>query len=129
VTRNDKIRAQYTVYITAVTDYARKEYMRSLRHATDEVDFDGVPEDKLAAPEIHIPQEEFDFEEERLSRAINELPLLRRRVLAMTFIEQLTAPEIAERLGCSVNYVYKQKHLALQKLKLLLTEGRNNDGQ
>jgi RNA polymerase sigma factor (sigma-70 family) len=55
-------------------------------------------------------QEEFDFEEERLSRAINELPLLRRRVLAMTFIEQLTAPEIAERLGCSANYVYKQKH-------------------
>ncbi|MCL2494969.1 MAG: hypothetical protein FWE98_04855 [Oscillospiraceae bacterium] len=35
----------------------------------------------------------------------------------MAFIEKLTAQEIAARLGCAVSYVYKQKCLALQKLK------------
>jgi len=45
------------------------------------------------------------------------MPLLRQQVLVLAIIEQLPALEIAERLGCSVNYVYKQKHLALQKIK------------
>jgi len=48
---------------------------------------------------------------------MNNLPLLRRQVLKMAFIEKLTAQEIAARLGCAVSYVYKQKCLALQKLK------------
>ena len=54
------------------------------------------------------------------------LPLLRRQVLSMLFVEQLTAIEIAERLNCPVNYVYKEKHRALQKIRVTM-EGDGHD--
>jgi len=120
--RYDEIRAMYTSYIGRVAGFARKEYLRTLRYREEEIGFSNLPEDRLVLPSVRT-SDEFDFAEERLSQAITDLPLLRRQVLEMIFIEQLTAPEISERLGCSVNYVYKQKHLALRKIEAILREG------
>jgi DNA-directed RNA polymerase specialized sigma24 family protein len=58
---------------------------------------------------------------------MNDLPLLRHQVLILAFINKLPAQEISERLSCSVSYVYKQKCLALQKLKE--TRGSDDRGQ
>jgi len=65
----------------------------------------------------------FDFEEERLSRAFSELPVLRQRILEMAFVKRLSAQEIAQRLNCSVKYIYNQKHAALKKLRDILLKG------
>jgi DNA-directed RNA polymerase specialized sigma24 family protein len=38
----------------------------------------------------------------------------------------LTAPEVAEKLGCSVNYVYNEKHRTLRKIRDMM-EGDDHD--
>jgi len=117
----------YTVYIVRVAGYARLEYLRTLRFRSWETSLDELPEDMLPQADASLYIDELTFEESRLSRAVNEMSLLRRQVLIMLFVEQLSASEIAARLGCSVNYVYKQKHLALQKIKAM-KEGGDLEG-
>ena len=113
----DEIRAMYTAYIERVADFARKEYLRTLRYRVQETPLEEQSEDTLALVEDRYFPDEFDLAEGWLSRAMNNLPLLRQQVLLLAFIEKLPAQEISERLGCAVSYVYKQKCLALQKLK------------
>jgi len=107
----------YTTYIGRVAGYARQEYQRTLYHRSQETPLEELSEETLALVEDRYFPGEFDLAEETLSQAINDLLPLRRRVLSMLFVEQLTALEIAERLGCSVNYVYKEKHRALKKIR------------
>ena len=118
----DEIRAMYTTYIGRVAGYARQEYLRNLLHHPQEIPLEELPEDTLAlVQDKHFP-EEFELAEDRLSQAVNELPLLRRQVLSMLFVEQLTALEIAERLGCSAGFVYKEKHRALKKIRAVMED-------
>lgn len=72
---------------------------------------------------VESSQEAFDFEEEKLAQAFSALPLMRREVLRLLFVEELTPGEIAAKLHCSMNYVHKQKSRALQKLRAALTDG------
>ena len=113
----DEIRAMYTVYIERVVDFARKEYLRTLSYRAKEISLDDLSEDNLPRADEPSLASEFAFEEGKLSRTLNEMPLRRRQVLILAFIDKLPAQEISERLGCAVSYVYKQKCLALQKLK------------
>ena len=122
----DEIRAMYTAYIGRVAGYARQEYLRTLRQRPQDISLEELPEETLALIEDRYFPNEFELAEERLSQVVNELPLLRRRVLTMLFVEQLTAPEIAEKLGCSVGYVYNEKHRALQKIRYMM-EGDDHD--
>jgi len=85
-----------------------------------------LSEETLALVEDRHFPDEFELAEDRLSRALNDLPLLQRRVLALLFIEQRTAPEIAAELGCSIGYVYKEKHRALKKIREVM-EGDDCD--
>ena len=119
----NEIRAMYTAYIGRVAGYARQEYLRTLSHRSQEIPLEELPEDTLSLVQDRPFPDEFEFAEDRLSQAANDLPLLRRQMLALAFVEQLSAPEIAERLGCSVNYVYKQKCLALRKMKDAMEDG------
>jgi len=113
----DEIRAMYSVYIERVAGYARKEYLRTLNYRAKEISLDGLSEDNLPRADEPSLASEFAFEEGKLSQTLNEMPLRRRQVLILAFIDKLPAQEISELLGCSVSYVYKQKCLALQKLK------------
>jgi len=113
----------YTIYIVRVAGYARLEYLRTLHYRSRETSLEELPEDMLPWADTSLYIDELAFEESRLSRAVNEMPLLRRQALSMLFVEQLSAQEIAARLGCSVNYIYKQKHLALQKIKAVMEGG------
>jgi len=117
----------YTVYIERVADFAHKEYLRTLRYRGQEIPLEEQSEDTLALVEDRYFTGEFDLAEGRVSRTMNDLPLLRRQVLKLAFIERFPAQEIAARLGCSVSYVYKQKCLALHKLKE--TREDNDRGQ
>jgi len=119
----DEIRAMYTTYIGRVAEYARKEYLRTLPH---EIPLEELPEDMLALVEDKPFPDELELAEDRLSQVVNDLPLLRRQVLSMLFVEELSAIEIAERLGCSAGYVYKEKHRALKKIRAVM-EGNGYD--
>jgi RNA polymerase sigma factor (sigma-70 family) len=73
---------------------------------------------------LPISKSEFEFEEDKLSKAFSDLNILRRELLTLIFVEGLTAQETADRLGLTVEYVYLQKHRALKALRdQLMDEG------
>ena len=74
-----------------------------------------------------VTPDSFDFEEQRLAEAFRELPLMRRRILEMLFVEELTPSEIAANLHCSVQHVYNQRSLAIKRLRERLIKERKND--
>lgn len=117
--------AQFTAFMVKVVKSAKIDYIRRQRHWKWEVPMDKLPElPSQDASWMDVPSEQqFNFGEEHISKAISDLPLLRRRILELSFIEQLTAQEIAERLNCSVKFVYNQKHAALKKLRDILLRG------
>ena len=54
-------------------------------------------------------ERDFVFENEWLHNAYLELPKEKQRLLVLLFIEEKDAKEIAQILGCSQRYVYKQR--------------------
>lgn len=114
--KNDEIRGMYTAYIARAAGFARKEYLRTLLKYAKEISVEELPESFSSAADIYF-EDELNIGEERLSQAVSGLPLLRRQLLCMLFVEQMTALEISEQLGCSINTVYKEKHRLLRKIR------------
>ena len=126
---NDELRARFTAWLDTVVYRARLKYMRKKEQDVTTIPIEDVPESFLEYREASFSLSErtvcdFDFEEERLAHACSSLPLMRREILRLLFVEELKADEIAKRLNCSVQYVYNQRSLALKRLRQLLgTEG------
>ena len=127
----DVLRARFTVWLDTTLARASARYRDQMKDPfaeTNEVfSLDEIPDDYLPDPRdpyahIEIGIRDFDFEEEQLSKAFSELPLMRREVLRLLFVEQLTPREIAEKLHCSKDFVSVQKTRALEKLRQLLIE-------
>lgn len=121
-TNRDELRARFTVYIAQVIIHAKLDYIRKTKRRAQEVyleDLEMEPSVDFNEQyvKLYCSKQSFEFEEEKLANAFSALPLMRQRVLEMLFIEDLTAIEIAEKMNCSVKYVYDQKYLALQKLR------------
>lgn len=116
--------AQFTAFMASVVRSAKIDYIRRQRHWNREISMDELPEAPVDLQWFEpLSETGFDFEEERLSRAFSELPVLRQRILEMAFVERLSAQKIAQRLNCSVKYIYNQKHAALKKLRDVLLKG------
>ena len=116
--------AQFTAFMTSAVRSAKIDYIRRQRHWNWEISVDELPEVPADLPWFDaLSESSFDFEEEHLSKAFSELPILRQQILEMAFVERLTAQEIAQRLNCSVKYIYNQKHAALKKLRDVLLRG------
>ena len=115
---------RFTVWMEKAVYHSAVDYNRRQKHKLYEIMKDLTPE---AESGYEIPlmdsSEEFDFEEARLSKAFSGLNLLRQRILTLIFCEGLTAQETADRLNCSVDYVYLQKHRALKMLRDKLMRG------
>ena len=119
------LRARFTLWLNSLL--ARNSARR--RRGMD----DEVPDDMEIVdyfPDTTNPYEivernprDFDFDEERIARAFADLPVMRKEVLRLLFVEQRTPKEIAERLHCSVQFVSVQKQRALAKLRKVLSEG------
>ena len=127
----DVLRARFTVWLDTTLTRASARYRDQMKDplaeknevfSLDEVHEDYLPDPRDPYAHIEIGIRDFAFEEERLSRAFSELPLMRREVLRLLFVEQLTPREIAERLHCSKDFVSVQKTRALKKLRQLLEE-------
>lgn len=125
---NDLLRARFTMWLNTTLIHARQRFLEKNTQRLILIPLDEALAESLADPNdcfmrVESSQEAFDFEEEKLAQAFSALPLMRREVLRLLFVEELTPGEIAAKLHCSMNYVHKQKSRALQKLRAALTDG------
>ena len=129
----DELRARFTRWLEVTLQRARIDYVRKLEREKKMVYVEQLPEEYLVEEQaeskwIHSFTGEFDFEEEQLAHAFYGLTILRQKILTMLFVEEKSPKEIAVQLGCSVRHVYKQRSLALGKLREMLEkDGEENE--
>lgn len=128
----DVLRARFTVWLDTTLSRASARYREQMKDkleetaevfSLDEVPVDYFPDPRDPYAHIENTVADFSFEEERLAKAFSELPLMRKEVLRLLFVEQLKPREISELLHCSEAFVSVQKTRALNKLRQLLEEG------
>jgi len=125
---DDELIARFTAFTVRTVTSAKIDYIRRQRHWKWEVSVEEISDMSDDAPTVQrwqngVSNNEFFFAEERISNALSALPILRRRILELSFIEGLSAQEVADELSCSVNYVYKLKHETLKRLRDALLKG------
>ena len=122
----DKLKGRFTVWLEKVVRNAKINYIKKLKREPQLVYLEEIPESVLTTQsssyEVYT-KSEFEFEEERLSKAFSKLPLMRKRILTMLFVENISPDEISKRLNCSPQYVYNQRYKALKALKNELDKG------
>ena len=110
---------------------AKIDYLRKLKKTPETMSIEELfeSEEPIGDKDIVIPSQKmtFDFEEERLAKAFYELPLMKRKILEMLFVEEIKPEEIAKKLNCSSQYVYNQKFRAIKTLREQLCKGDNTD--
>ena len=127
---DNDLRNIFTAWLGKVVENAKIDYIRMVRtraKKTSVIYLEEVPEVSYEQDFRMVSADEFDFAEERLSKSFAQLPLLKRQVLTMTFVEGLSAEEIAIKLNCSRDYVYTIKLRALKKLRFLLEGGDDHE--
>ena len=133
-TERDVLRARFTLWLDTTLARASAKYRAQMNDKFSDtmeiVSMDAFPADFFPDPNnpysaIEIGKADFDFAEERLANAFSELPLMRREVLRLLFVEMKTPREIASIMHCSEEYVRVQKNRAISKLRKMLEEGEN----
>jgi len=125
-----KLLGRFTVWMEWVVIHAAADYERRQGYRRREESLEQASTDDLSYEDpLPSSNTDFDFAEDKLSKAFSRLNLLRRRILTLTFVEGLSAQETADRLGCSVDYIYLHKHRALKALRDYLMEGGGKDGE
>ena len=124
----DVLRARFTNWIEKLVKNAKIDYLRQKNKAEPEfVSIDELFEDEqlIGARDVVISEDKdsFDFQEERLAEAFYKLPLMKRKILELLFIDCIKPQQIASRLNCSPQYVYNQRFLALKQLRKKLDKG------
>lgn len=128
----DRLRGEFTAWLNTTLVRARSAYLDRLARQPNEVSLDSFPADLIADPNnpfeaVERAGDDFEFEEVRLANAFAELPLMRREVLRLLFVEMKEPSEISTILHCSTQYVNLQKFRALKRLRELLEEGGEAD--
>ena len=125
---NDYLEYRFRSYITKVICHARIDYLRKLSWKDHEVSYDEASPEHFAYYDEMLPEskDEFVFENEKIDDAFQKLSVLRKRILELTFINGLKAGEIAVLLGCSINQVYKERHRAIEILRIILGGGKGD---
>lgn len=123
----DRLRGEFTKWLNTTLIRAKADYFSDPEHQQKELFLDDIPVDLLVDPTdcfsaVERSGTDFEFEEIRLAQAFSELPLMRREVLRLLFVEMKEPAEISAILHCSTNYVHLQKSRALKRLRELLTD-------
>lgn len=126
----DELRARFTGWLEVTLYRAKLNYVKKLERDRGMVYVDELPEELWASenPEKNWIQGisepgGFQFEEERLENVFCILSEQRQKILTMLFVEERTPKEVAGRIGCSLQHVYKQRSQALKQLRKMLEEG------
>lgn len=123
----DELRGRFTAWMETTVFRAKLKYLRKNEYIIETISLEDVPEGALEWREPVFEgktrdHHDFDFEEERLAKAFKELPLMRKEILRLLFVEEKTPAEIALQMNCSIQHVYNQRSLALKKLKCMMTQ-------
>lgn len=129
----DQVRAEFTAWLYKTLRNASSDYYRRKEREQKTISLDSFPADQIVDPHdcfaaVERSSVDFEFEEARLADAFSKLPLMRREVLRLLFVEMKEPEEISAILHCSTNYVHLQKSRALKRLRELLTESEDFDG-
>lgn len=121
----DELRARFTAFLQIMVRRSRLNYLAKIKNRPETVSLEELPDIMDPASEIRLSgdQKDFEFEEDRLAQAFATLPLMRKTILKLLFVDELSPQEIAAKLHCSVRHVYNQRSLALKRLRLLLKGG------
>jgi RNA polymerase sigma-70 factor (ECF subfamily) len=116
----------YTIATRVTIDTVRRRKrltILSLDRDTDCED-DPAPLEAVVAQDAPDPVDEAVKKEqkEQVRRAIASLPIGQRAALVLAYYQQLSYPEVAETLGCSVGSVKTQMSRALAKLARILPD-------
>ncbi len=134
-TENDELRGRFTAWImktarNAQINYLRKESRQLKTIPLDTKEVQLIASERDALEQTVSASDGFEFMEGRLADAFRELPLMRRRILEMLFVEELSPAEIAAKLHCTVQHVYNQRSLAIKRLRQqIMKERGQNDEQ
>lgn len=113
----DELRGRFTRFMEVTVRNARIDYLRKLKRQVPTVPLDGIPESQFGYADSLPSDVGFDFDDERLSQAFVELSSVRQRILTLLFVHEIKPSEIAWLLDCPVEYVYKQRSLAIKRLR------------
>ena len=118
---SDILRARFTSWIEKLIKNAKIDYLRQNNKKPECIAIDELFEDEqLIGDEdviLTISSTSFDFEEEKLAKAFHKLPLMKRRILELLFVDEISPEEIAKHFNCSPQYVYNRKYRALKKIR------------
>ena len=109
---NDKLRAEFTNWLDTLAYRTKLNYIRNEARHSGQVSIDDISEEAFVSEDtfdVIEDERDFVFENEWLHNAYLELPKEKQRLLVLLFIEEKDAKEIAQILGCSQRYVYKQR--------------------
>ncbi len=130
----DELRAEFTVWLDTLIRRAKLDYLRKHHVPLDIMSLEELHEDNMPVSEdtwmrqMLFEEDDFNFEEERLAQAYAELPLLRKQILKLLYVDELEVKEIARLLNCSAQYVSNQKQKGIKHLRKRMTEGGDNSG-
>lgn len=130
----DELRAEFTVWLDTLIRRAKLDYLRKHHVPLDIISLEELHEDNMPVSEdvwmrqMLFEEDDFNFEEERLAQAYAELPLLRKQILKLLYVDELEVKEIARLLNCSAQYVSNQKQKGIKHLRKRMTEGGENSG-
>lgn len=102
----------YSIVRRTAIDAWRREKRHEVR-TLDEVAPGDLP--SIAPPAIEDASDAWD-----LRRALDRLPAAEREVVRLAHLEQLTHPEIAERMGVPLGTVKSRSHSAYRRLRTAL---------
>ena len=126
----DELRARFTKWMEVTVYRARLNYLKAQSKRLSTISLEDVPNEQLCSHRDQLQwtkevgaEGSVDFEEETLAEAFTQLPAVKRKIVTMLFLLDMTPQEIAAKLGCTTQYVYKQRSLALKKLRELMKGG------
>lgn len=122
----DCLRGQFTVWLEKLIVRAKLDYIRNNRRYLNVISIDELSDEALAVCDEAVWEKthDFEFEDERMEQAFRGLTPLRRQILTLLFVEEMTPEEIASALGCSVDAVYNNRSRAIKKIREALENGK-----
>ena len=130
----DELRARFTAWLDTLIRRAKLDYLRKYHIPLEIISLEELHEENMPISEdvwmrkMLFEEDDFCFEEERLAKAYAELPLLRKQILKLMYVDELEVKEIAKLLNCSAQYVSNQKQKGLKHLRKCMTEGGEKHG-
>ena len=130
----DELRARFTAWLDTLIRHAKLDYLRKYHIPLEIISLEELHEENMPISEdvwmrkMLFEEDDFCFEEERLAKAYAELPLLRKQILKLMYVDELEVKEIARLLNCSAQYVSNQKQKGLKHLRKRMTEGGEKHG-